>query len=68
MSIEDYFDPYTYPDDEENPTEKYCKYCGKGNLHWEDDNGKWILIDSSSGAIHKCKSKPIKPFDVDMKP
>jgi hypothetical protein len=65
MSIEDYFDPYSYDDrdpENEQRSEKKCKFCGKGNLEWEDDNGKWILIDSNSGLIHRC----IKPKKIDI--
>jgi len=56
MSLYDeYFDD---PNDNLNAdiqSEKHCKYCGKGNLHWEDDNGKWVLTDSKTNEIHRCK-------------
>ena len=54
-------DDYEDLDDEQNYTIKECKFCGKGDLTWEQFNGKWRLIDAR-GIVHKCKSKPI---DVD---
>lgn len=30
-----------------------CKHCGKGGLFWEDDNGKWVLLEHN-GKVHKC--------------
>ena len=29
---------------------KECKRCGKGGLHWEEDNGRYVLV-SRSGEI-----------------
>ena len=34
-----------------------CKFCGRGGLQWEDDNGKWVLIDGH-GKVHNCRNKP----------
>ena len=54
-----------YQDEEfDRPTKKTCNRCGKKNLIWEDDNGKWILLDSKSGEIHRCSKK--KNLDVDV--
>ena len=30
-----------------------CKRCGKAGLTWEDDNGKWRLLERN-GKIHDC--------------
>ena len=30
-----------------------CKRCGKSGLEWEDDNGRWVLLEKS-GAKHVC--------------
>lgn len=30
-----------------------CRRCGKGGLAWEDDNGRWRLVDSH-GEVHRC--------------
>lgn len=58
MSMASEFYDYNGDDDDLPPTNKTCNYCGKGGLHWEDDNGKWILV-TAKGEIHKCKPKPI---------
>jgi len=33
-----------------------CKHCGKGGLHWESDNEKWILT-APNGLVHRCTPK-----------
>lgn len=30
-----------------------CKRCGKANLMWDDDNGKWVLVERN-GLVHRC--------------
>ena len=61
------YEPEFYGDeDDEQPSEKHCKFCGRENLTWEDDNGKWVLIDCSSGEIHRCKGRKMKPFNFNM--
>lgn len=50
MAWEDYFDPYSY--DDEYPSAE-CKRCGEGGLHWEEDDGRFILV-TQNGGIHKC--------------
>ena len=55
-----------YPDDyDEEPHETECKFCGKGGLFWEDDNGKWVLINGK-GALHNCRSRPAKADDFEV--
>ena len=59
MKIEDHLDNYDEESDEDRTYgDKTCNRCGLGNLHWEDDNGKWILV-TAKGQIHKCKPKPL---------
>lgn len=63
MAAEDYFDPYSYPDDEDEFAGSgniECKRCGKSGLRWEDVEGKWVLYNSK-GVKHVCK--PLK-FDL----
>lgn len=49
--------------DEEEPTTRRCKHCGARDLHWEDDNGAWRLVNKH-GEIHRCAiSRPAKPAD-----
>jgi hypothetical protein len=31
-----------------------CRYCGKGGLHWERANGRWMTHELN-GNIHRCK-------------
>ena len=55
--LPDYLDKIDLSPEDDSETrsiQKACKFCGKNGLQWEDDNGKWILIDSKSGEIHKC--------------
>ena len=47
----------SYSDSERRSSE--CRYCGKGGLHWEDDDGAWILC-KSNGEIHKCDPARVK--------
>ncbi len=52
--------PYPWQDDEDGSDawrETECRRCGKGGLTWEDDNGRWRLVDSH-GEVHHCD--PVK--------
>lgn len=42
-----------------------CKNCGKRGLHWEDDNGRWVLC-TAQDKIHNCKKKA--PTDEGFEP
>ena len=35
------------------PAPVECNRCGKSGLHWEDDNGEWVLVDKHN-EIHRC--------------
>ena len=48
------FDEYDY----DEPRIVECKHCGKGGLQWEDDNGRWVLIDRD-GKVHKCNESRV---------
>lgn len=51
------FDDWIYArSDGGEPREAECNRCGKGGLHWEDDNGKWVLVDKHN-EIHRCAVK-----------
>ena len=64
----DHFDHYGADEDDSEDDEggygfgrtqtKTCTNCKKTGLIWEDDNGKWVLLERS-GRIHKCKPKTI---------
>jgi len=41
---------------------KVCKFCGKSNLHWRENRGKWVLVDSF-GNRHTC----LLPKKVEIK-
>jgi ssDNA-binding Zn-finger/Zn-ribbon topoisomerase 1 len=43
---------YAHGEDDE-PYDVECNRCGKSGLHWEDDNGKWVLVDKHN-EIHRC--------------
>jgi MoaA/NifB/PqqE/SkfB family radical SAM enzyme len=57
MAAEDYFDPYG-ADEDDQPSIVECKRCGKGDLQWEADGARWILIEHN-GKVHKCDEKRI---------
>ena len=38
---------------DEPAIEVECRYCGKGGLHWEEDDGKFRLAEKS-GYLHEC--------------
>jgi hypothetical protein len=64
--IRDYFDEYDHEEKEiDRVSHTHCKYCGKDNLQWEDDNGKWVLISNKSGEVHKCVGKRTLNPDLD---
>ena len=59
MAIEDYIETGYCPDewDEYKVT---CKYCGAGNLRWEKEKDKWILIELDINLEehkHICRHK-----------
>jgi hypothetical protein len=44
-----------------------CKYCGQGELEWEEARGernekRWVLVDYK-GDIHNCRA--IGPASID---
>jgi hypothetical protein len=39
---------------------KNCKFCNKGDLHWETIGGKWALYDNKNEK-HFCKPKSKMP-------
>ena len=42
-----------------------CRNCGKGELHWQQINGKWRLY-SEKGELHSCYAAPdTKPVNTD---
>jgi len=55
MSVEDYFDVWGDPDYLEEPNYIICKYCGTGNLLWEEFETGWRLVDRKN-EIHICES------------
>lgn len=62
------FDDYTDLDsDDDTPSYKECKFCGKGGLIWEElEKDQWKLLEKS-GRVHKCKPK-LLPFNLDFIP
>lgn len=50
--MEDYFDPYGGQDDDQ-PSIVSCKRCGKDGLHWNDEDGQWVLMEGAY-KVHKC--------------
>lgn len=49
-------DPF---DDDEQPSDVECKRCGKAGLHWEDDDGRWVLL-TSHDEVHKCDEARVR--------
>ena len=51
MAAEDWVPDDYGCEEEEDGVE--CRFCGKGDLEWEDDNGQWVLLERNR-KIHKC--------------
>ena len=49
------FDDYTEADEEyERPRRRpTCRQCGKLCARWEDDDGRWVLMESAY-KVHRC--------------
>ena len=58
----DFYEPSPDYEDEDSHRPKECKRCGKGGLHWEEDNGRYVLV-SRSGEIHKCPTASADDFE-----
>lgn len=57
--LEDHF-----ADEDGEPAIVECKRCGKGGLHWEEDNGNWRLANAK-GLLHVCDtSSAADDFEV----
>ena len=55
MSVFDDYQPDPFEDAEDVPVVE-CRHCGKGGLHWEDDNGTWKLY-TVKYMLHVCKTE-----------
>jgi hypothetical protein len=52
------------PDDEESePHEPRCKFCGDTDVRWRQQNGKWVLFSLKPGVVHVCPNTG-DAFDV----
>jgi hypothetical protein len=40
-----------------------CKFCGRGNLAWEDTDGGWVLVDRHTREVHRCRTKAASDDD-----
>ena len=40
---------------------RYCKYCKRGGLHWENGSNGWRLFDRL-GEMHSCKQQNKQPM------
>jgi len=62
MAMEDYFDPYSYNDDEELA----CERCGSTNVYWKQNaGGDWRLYEDEGAGnlLHSCESASPDDFD-----
>ena len=41
-----------------------CKNCGKAGLHWEEDDGRWVLCNPN-GRTHVCDPDRLKRAVID---
>ena len=63
MPYYDYY--YQDIDDLDQLSEITGKFCGKGNLAWEQEtDGRWVLYSIKTGEVHKCL-KPVKKLTLD---
>lgn len=54
---DDFFDGCDYSDEDDEPKEVSCKYCGsRAGLWWDTDpkTGRWVLM-AASGERHLCR-------------
>ena len=55
-----------YEESDDEPTSNECKRCGKGGLHWENDDGTWQLYENRY-KLHKCDNARL-PSDFEALP
>lgn len=48
--------PYFGDEDDDQPREVRCNRCGKGGLHWEGEEGAWVLCEKGH-SVHRCSEK-----------
>lgn len=46
------------------PRKTSCKRCGKDGLHWQDEDGEWVLMDGRY-KVHRCNPKDVKATALD---
>lgn len=56
-----------YYGDDDQPRGVRCNRCGKDGLHWEGEEGAWVLCEKGH-SVHKCAAKKLhkeiaKDFD-----
>lgn len=56
-------DPDRDHDDEELTVE--CKRCGKSGLHWEEEDGCFVLC-APNGKVHVCDQKRLAKSVADL--
>ena len=47
-----------FGDEDDQPREVQCKKCGKTGLHWEGEEGVWVLCEKGH-SVHRCSEKKI---------
>lgn len=60
MAAEDYFDVYSYEEEEEEPEGRQpndvtCNRCGEEHLDWVHTGERWRLLNSN-GTFHTCQA------------
>lgn len=50
---------YGDDEDDDQPREVRCNRCGKGGLHWEGEEGAWVLCEKGH-SVHRCSEKRLK--------
>jgi len=67
MAMEDYFDPYSYDDEE-----LACDRCGSTDVYWsQNEDGDWRLYEDGKRIqpgnrkmLHSCSRATEDDFDV----
>jgi len=54
---------FRHRNDDEEPHEPECKFCGSTSVRWRQQGGKWVLFSLEPGKLHQC---PIKTDDFDV--
>jgi len=51
-------------DSDQEPHSVTCKRCGKAGLHWQDEDGEWVLMEGRY-KVHHCDMRKAAAGDFE---